>query len=463
MSPELDSADDIPARDTVDWASVVLLGAVIALTGISLPIMSLALPALADAYPAWSTADLSWVTNIFTIVGAGTMIPAGVLADRIGRKRLVVWGCGVFLVGSVVGALATGPAVVITARAIQALGASAFTPAGAAMVVAAFPADRMSTAMGCWAVAGGVASSAGPGLGGIIIDGLGWRWAFWVVVPLAVVVFALGPRILKEPPRRDTHSTRFPDPLGVALVIVSATLLTFGLVKGPGWGWVDGRTVACLASGAVLGAVLVWRIAHVANPLLDPRLFSIPTVRLGNLATFVFAGSWFGMFFGLVLFLRVHWGWSLLDAGLATSPIALLAGLVGAWAGRRADRVGHRAFILPGTVLYAATALWFGLMLDDEPSLAAFLPGAIAVGVSSGLVFPSVQAVTLFGVPARSHAVASSLMFAVQRLAISFGVALVIGLQGEDGRLAPVLGVMVFGAVGAFALGSLIDTRPART
>ncbi len=238
--------------------------------------------------------------------------------------------------------------------------------------------------------------------------------------------------------------------------------MTFGLVKGPAWGWVAERTLACLGIGLAIGATLCWRIAKIANPLLDPSLLAIPAVRLGNAGTFLFAGSWFGMFFGLVLFLRLQWGWSLFDTGLATSPIPLFAGFVGVWAGRRADRVGHRAFILPGTAVYGLTALWFWRSLGDEPSVAAFLPGAIAVGVASGLVFPSMQAVSLHGVPAASHAVASALMFAVQRLAISFGVALVIGLQGDNGRLEPVLWVMAAGTAGALVIGSMIDTRPAR-
>ena len=282
------------------------------------------------------------------------------------------------------------------------------------------------------------------------------------MVPLSAVVLVLGPRMLHEPPKRSGAAARFPDPLGVALVMVAASLVTFGLVKGPGWGWGDGRTIGALATGLVLAGVLAWRIARVANPLLDPALLRIPTVRLGNAGTFVFAGSWFGMFFGLVLFLRLHWGWSLFDAGLATSPIPLFAGFVGVWAGRRADRVGHRTFIIPGTIIYGLTALWFWLALGDEPSLAAFLPGAISVGVASGLVFPSMQAVSLVGVPSESHAVGSAVMFAVQRLAISFGVALVIGLQGESGRLDPVLWVMAAGTVGGLIIGSMIDTRPAK-
>jgi MFS family permease len=448
------------ATAAVDRASVALLSLVIALTGVSLPIMTVALPALGDAFPTWSTADLSWVTNIFTIVGAGTLIPAGVLADRAGRKRLVLGGAAVFLVGSLVGGMAPAPGWIIAARAIQSVGASAFTPAGVALMVAAFPGERLATAMGTWAVAGGVSSAAGPGLGGIIIDGLGWRWAFWVVVPIALAVLAVGPRVLKEPATATVGSGRFPDPLAAVILMVGASSVTFALVRGPAWGWFDGRTLAWLAGGLALGAVVVMRSARRPVPLIELDLFRIRTVQLGNLGTFVFSAAWFGMFFGLVLFLTKGWGWSLLEAGMASAPIPLFAGLFGVWAGRRADTVGHRAFILPGTVVFAAAAVWFHVAMGDDASLAVFLPGAIAVGVASGLVFPSMQAVALYGVPADSRAAGSAVMFAIQRLGITFGVAAVIGLQGEAGQLGPVLWVMALGAAVSFLIGLAVDTRP---
>jgi MFS family permease len=164
-----------------------------------------------------------------------------------------------------------------------------------------------------------------------------------------------------------------------------------------------------------------------------------------------------------VLFLREHWGWSLFRSGMASAPIPLMAGLLGVWAGRKADTVGHRAFILPGAVVFGAAAIWFALMLGDEPSLAAFLPGAVAVGAASGLVFPSMQAVALYGVPADQRGAGSAIMFAIQRLGITFGVAVVIGLQGSEGSLGPVLGVMAVGAVAGFLVGLAIDTRPAAT
>jgi MFS family permease len=451
------------AEPRVDRASVFLLMLVITLTGISMPIMSVALPALADAFPTWSTADLSWVNSIFTIVGAGTLIPAGVLADRAGRKRLVIGGAAVFLVGSVLGGLAPGPGWVITARAVQSLGASAFTPAGVALMVAAFPGERLAEAMGTWAVAGGISSAAGPGLGGLIIDGLGWRWAFWSVVPFAVVVLLLGPRILHEPPMGHHADRRFPDPLAAAILMLGASGITFALVKGPSWGWLDPRTLGCVAGGLALLAVVGYRSARRDNPLIELGLFRIRTVQLGNLGTFLFSACWFGMFFGLVLFLREQWGWSLFRSGMASAPIPLMAGLLGVWAGRKADAVGHRAFILPGAVVFGAAAIWFALMLGDEPSLAAFLPGAVAVGAASGLVFPSMQAVALYGVPADQRGAGSAIMFAIQRLGITFGVAVVIGLQGSEGSLGPVLGVMAVGAVAGFLVGLAIDTRPAAT
>jgi MFS family permease len=348
---------------------------------------------------------------------------------------------------------------VIVGRAVQAVGASAFTPAGVALMVAAFPPERLASAMGTWAIAGGVASAAGPGLGGIVIDGLGWRWAFWLVVPLALAVLVAGPRVLHEAARPETDR-RLPDLVGAALIMAAATAITLALVKGPSWGWLDRRTLLAAAVGVAGVAVVLVRSAHHPSPIIELGLFRLRTVQLGNAGTFTFSFSWFGMFFGLVLFLDQSWGWSLLEAGLASAPVPLLAGLCGVWVGRRADVAGHRRYVVPGALVYGAAAAWFALFLDDEPNLFVLLVGIVAIGVASGMVFPSMQAVALYGVPPDRHGMASAIMFTIQRLSITFGVALVLGLLGTTTSVTPIVWVMFVGAVAAGLIGAAVDTRP---
>jgi EmrB/QacA subfamily drug resistance transporter len=434
------------------------------LTGIGISIMSVAYPVIVEAFPDHDPADLSWITNAFTIVGAATLIPAGVLADRWGRRQMVLGGVAVFTAGSIVGALAGEPWLLVVARVVQALGASAFIPASAALLMAAFPPHRTAAAVGVWAAAGGVSSAVGPALGGLVIDRGGWQWAFWINVPAGLVILAVGPFVFPRTARGTSRA--LPDPLGVALIVVGVSLLTFGVVQSGDWGWIDAGTLGAIAAGLAVLAALVARSARHPNPVLDLELLRRRMVRVGDLGTVLFAACWFSVYFGLVLFVIGAWDWTALRAGVATAPVPLLAGAVRITAGRVAHRTGHRVFIVPGIVAYAASAIWLWATIGDEPDLwGALIPGCVLLGLASGLVFPSFIAVSVHGVDAGRHAVATGMNFTAQRIGTTLGVALSVAfLSGAGGPDADgmhqITAFAVVGSVAVLVVASRVDTRP---
>jgi EmrB/QacA subfamily drug resistance transporter len=447
------------------WIVLLICVSAAALTGIGLSIMAVTFGEIAKAFPDASAAQLSWITNLFTIVGAATLVPAGVLADRVGRRRMMLAGVAVFTAGSLLGALAPDPAVIMVARTIQALGASAYTPAAAALLIAAFPAERLATAIGAWAVAGGVSSALGPSLGGLVVDWGGWRWAFWINIPVGILVLAIGPRFL--PNSKADHARAIPDPVGALLAMVGISAITLAVVQNKrkdGWEWYGRWTITAVAFGlAVLGWFLA-RCRRNANPLIDLDLFRIRNVRLGIAGTFAIALAWFCINWGIVQFTIETWGWSPVRAGVATAPIALFSGIVGISAGAIASRRGHRLFILPGCVATIATAVFFLLTIDETPQLwSVVVPGSIMLGLATGLVFPSYIAVSLRDVPDDRHAVGSGINFMTQRIGTTFGVALAITfLTSADGvaGLRRTLVVGIVGAVVCFCIGLRVDTRP---
>ena len=179
------------ARDAAaNWVLTMVITTT-ALTGVALSIMIVAFPAIRADFSDASVAQLSWINNLFTIVSAAVIVPCGVLADRLGRKRMLLAGTVLFTIGSVVGALAPSPGWIMGGRTIMALGAASFGPAGMALLVSVFPPERLVFAISIWSISGGVASSLGPSLGGVIIDHAGWRWAFWINLPLCIVTLAL--------------------------------------------------------------------------------------------------------------------------------------------------------------------------------------------------------------------------------------------------------------------------------
>jgi MFS family permease len=166
---------------------------------------------------------LSWIANLFTIV-APLRCSAGVLADRIGRRKMLLIGVAMFTAGSLLGALAPNPSTIMAARVIQALGASAYTPAAAAVLISAFPAERLAMAIGVWAVTGGVSSALGPSLGGLVVGWGGWRWAFWLNIPVGLLVLIFGPHYL--PDTKGDRSRAIPDPFGALLTILGISAIT---------------------------------------------------------------------------------------------------------------------------------------------------------------------------------------------------------------------------------------------
>jgi EmrB/QacA subfamily drug resistance transporter len=456
-----------PSRPTSTTRAHLVVALVIVattLTGVGISIMSVAYPVIVEAFPDSDPADLSWITNAFTIVGAATLIPAGVLADRWGRRQMVLGGVAVFTGGSIVGALAGSPWLLVVARVIQSLGASAFIPASAALLMAAFPPHRTAAAVGVWAAAGGVSSAVGPALGGLVIDQGGWQWAFWINVPAGLLILAIGPFVFPRTARGASRA--LPDPLGVLLIVVGVSLLTFGVVKSGEWGWLSSRTLGSIAAGAVVLAVLLSRSARHPNPVLDLELLRRPMVRVGDLGTVLFAACWFSVYFGLVLFVIGAWGWTALRAGVATAPVPLLAGAMGIATGRVAHRTGHRVFIVPGIVAYGASAVWLWATIRDDADLwGALMPGCVLLGLASGLVFPSFIAVSVHGVDGSRHAIATGMNFTAQRIGTTLGVALSVAiLSGSGGPDAAgmhrIAALAVVGSFAVLAVASRVDTRP---
>jgi EmrB/QacA subfamily drug resistance transporter len=433
------------------------------LTGIGLSIMAVAFPEIRKAFPGATPAELSWINNLFTIVSAATLVPCGVLADRWGRKRMLLLGVAMFTAGSLIGALAPDPGWIMVGRTVQALGSSAYSPAGAALLIATFPPEKLASAIGVWSITGGVSSALGPSVGGFVIDRGGWEWAFWINVPIGIVVLLVGPRVLAETTTDRTR--RMPDLVGVALIMLGSSAVTFGVVQrktDPGWGWFGAKTWLTFVIGAAVLAWFVLRCKRHRNPLLQLDLFRIANVRIGVAGTFVIALAWFALNWAIIQHTINEWGWSVFKAGSATAPISLFSGITGVTSGRLANKYGHRRFILAGSVGMVLTCAFFWFAVGDDPALwSVIVPGCVVLGMSSGLVFPSYIATTLLGVPAERHAVGSSINFMSQRTGTTFGTALAItfiaGSTGRDGLHQTIL-LTVVGCAICFVLA--LTMRP---
>jgi EmrB/QacA subfamily drug resistance transporter len=435
--------------------------AAVSLTGIGLSSISVVFPELRRAFPETSPATLSWIANAFTIVSAATLIPAGALADRTGKKRMVLIGVALYVVGSFVGAVAPNASWIIVGRTVQALGSSAYTPATAALLMSAFPPERLAAAIGVWSVTGGITAAAGPPIAGALIKLGDWRWTFWFNLPFGLLVLVLSHRYLVEGTRDRTRA--IPDPLGAILVTAAVSPVVYALVQSTRWGWIDHRTIGSIVAGIAIMGLFVLRCARHPNPLVDLTLFRLRSLRTANQGTFVMAITWFCAYWGLITFASNTWGWSPLHIGGSTAPVSLMAGVVGIIVGRIAVHTGHRVFILPGAVAFALTTVALWLVVDTTPSDMEMIIGSALIGSSSGCVFPSFIAASMVDIPVAQHAVGSGVNFMSQRIGTTVGVALAITFLTNPGGLDGLhrcFAVTIVGTVLAFLIGLRIDTRP---
>jgi EmrB/QacA subfamily drug resistance transporter len=428
-------------------------------------IVNTSFPSIAASFPEASRAQLSWVLDAYFIVIAALLVPAGGLADRLGRKRLFLFGAAAFLVTSVGCALAPTWETLVAARALQGIAAAIVAPVSLALLLPEFPAERRAAAVGLWGAAAALAAASGPPLGGLLVEVADWRWIFLVNIPFGALILVAGRRGLRE--SVDEQATGLPDLLGAVLTIAGLGLLALAIVEGETWGWGSAGVVGSFAASAVLLAWLVQRCLTHARPIVDPALMRIRSFRLGNLGTMLFAIAFFSQILGNILFLTSVWRYSVLSAGLAVVPGPLMTTFFAVPAGRIADRYGHRAVIVPGTIIYAIGMVVLRSAGAVPDYLGTWLPGQSLVGIGIGLAFPALGAAAVADVPPERYGSASAVGSAFRQFGAVLGTALLVAIVGNPTTLQGALDASdrayILGIVAALAAGVVaLALRPAR-
>ncbi|MFM2067196.1 MAG: hypothetical protein RLZZ584_2105 [Pseudomonadota bacterium] len=385
---------------------------------------------LRQAFADATTADLSWVLNAYTVVYATMLIPAGGLADTHGRKRVFLIGVALFLAASAACGLAGSVGALIVARVLQAVGAALLTPASLSIVLAAFAQGRRAVVVSLWGAVGGLAAAVGPSAGSFVIDHFGWPWAFYINLPLGGLAMWRGASLLQESEKSGVP--RRVDGVGMALLMLAVGAVTLAIVESDAPAWSRRELVLLGATGLVAaGAFVVWARKAKA-PLVDLALFHHRTYRYVNVATLAFGTAFSMMFLTFFFFMMNVWHFSLPQAGLAVTPGPLLVMPTAIVTGRLATRLGHRRFLVGGSLLYACSSLWFLLVPGTEPHyLSHWLPGLVMSGIAVGLVLPSLSAAAVSRLPVAHYAVGSAVNQATRQIGSVLGVAITVALLGH--------------------------------
>jgi EmrB/QacA subfamily drug resistance transporter len=449
------------ARSTLVIASLATLA-----TFLDTTILYVAFPDIGRSFSGASPAELSWVLNAYTIVFAALLIPAGKVADRVGHRRAFLAGSVLFTAASMACGLAPTAELLIVFRIAQAVGGATLIPSSLALVMHAFPRDQLPRAVAIWGAAGAVAGALGPTLGAAIVEAFGWRWAFFINLPVGVFTVVSGRRHLRE--QRDPD-TRAPAPGGVALAAGAAAVLSYAVVETDTFGWASRRTAGVIALGVVLVVALVAHQRRTAAPVLDLDLFVIRNFTWGNLAGFAFGLAFSAMFLGSILFLTEVWGWSILRAGFGVAPgpafVAVLAPRMGTLAGR----IGQRPILVVGGIAYALGGLYRLVMLGGEQRyLIDYFPSMILTGVGVACCLPQLSSVVAQALPPNRIGIGGASLQAVRQFGGTFGVAVAIALIGAPDSLDDALAsfdrvwwIIVVGGLATSALVLPMRTRAA--
>ncbi|MBB6730138.1 DHA2 family efflux MFS transporter permease subunit [Cohnella zeiphila] len=383
-------------------------------------IVSVALPALRDDLGG-GLSGLQWVANAYTIVFAGLLLTGGGLADRLGAKRVFMSGLILFLAASALSAAAPTLGALIGLRALLGVGGAALVPSSMALIAHAYadPAQR-TRALGVCASISGIALAAGPVVGGILVDTLGWRSIFLINVPIGLFSLAATAFLVTETRRKQRQGF---DLGGQITAIAAIGCLSYALVEGGSAGWSSVPVVIAFCAAALSIAGFLLAEAKSRSPLLPLSLFRIPTLSAGMAAGMLANIALSGILFLLPLFFQQTRGLSAHASGLALLPLTLPMTINPIFTGRLASRIGPRIPLTAGFVLAAAGTLIEAAVGPATP-YAVTLIALLLIGCGMSLVLPPLMASVISSVPREQSGTASGALNSSRQLGAALGVAI---------------------------------------
>ncbi|MEM8587315.1 MAG: DHA2 family efflux MFS transporter permease subunit [Pseudomonadota bacterium] len=363
------------------------MGTVLGIVVLDETVVGVALPTMTRDL-GLSTVGSHWVVNAYLLVFAGLAAAAGRLGDIVGLKTLFIIGLAIFGLASLASGFAQSGVWLITARAIQGVGAAIVFPASLAMITHAFPPEQRGMAMGIYGAVGTFFLALGPFAGGFLSEFLSWRWIFWINPPIVIAIGAVVVAVWRDPPRGPAVRLDVP---GLITLVAGLGLVVFAIMQGPDWGWTHLTIWLVLAAGLVITLLFVVVELRTAHPLIDVALFRNGAFSSFNLVIFLAQFSKLAVFIFIAAYLQDRLGFSAMIAG-----VILLAGtvpplLTSLPTGMILDRVGARALLLGGLLASFLSMLWLALAVTWD-SFWALLPAMIIWGGCVSILFvPSLR------------------------------------------------------------------------
>ncbi len=378
--------------------------------------------------------ELLWIVNAYALMLSALILVGGALGDRFGRKRVFMIGIGIFTAASIACGVSTSGGFLVAARAVQGIGGALMVPGSLALIAALFPDERRGVAIGTWSTFSTLTTIIGPVLGGFLADQGLWRFVFFINVPLAAIaVFILVTRVPESTQASDGARL---DIVGAALATLGLAGLTYGFIQlgeadsaNPALAWI------ALAVGVVALVAFVLVELRIKHPMVPPSLFQSSTFSGANLLTLFLYAALGGWSFFLPLNLQQVQGYTASEAGVVFLPFALLLTLLSRQAGKYADRLGVRPFLIAGPLIAGLGFAWMatiGITNGIGEYFTSFFPGVVLMGIGMGITVAPLTTAVMNSAPREATGTASGVNNAVARtagvLAVAIFGALALGL-----------------------------------
>jgi EmrB/QacA subfamily drug resistance transporter len=409
------------------WAVLLVVSLGFFMVLLDLTIVNIAIPNMITKLHA-SLDDILWVINAYALVLAVLVITAGRLGDLVGPRPMFTAGIAVFTAASAACGLAQTPGQLIAFRVVQGLGAAMLVPQTLTIITNTFPPERRGAAFGVWGAVAGVATIAGPTLGGLLVTAFDWRYIFFVNLPVGILVLILAPLIIPnvKPGRR--HRLDIP---GVLLASAALLAICYGLVEGQkyNWGTITGfvSIPLILGLGVLLLAafLLVQRMTQGKEPLVPFALFRDRNYSVTNWISGVLAIGMMGIFLPFTIYLQSVLGFTALKAGLVMAPASLISLFVAPVAGRMTDKIGGKYILMSGLTLFAAGMGWLALIAHPNSTWPSFLAPLIVAGFGLGCIFAPLVTTAMRNIPPQLAGAASGVLNTVRQVGLVIGTATV--------------------------------------
>ena len=405
---------------------LILLCCVAFLDFVDVTIVNVALPSMRQGMHM-SVQSLQWIPSAYLLTYGGLMLLGGRAADLLGRRRVLVVGTSVFALASIIGGLAGSSGVLISARLAQGAGAAVMLPAALSILTTTFGegSDR-NKALGAWGGVAGLASAVGVLLGGVLTQGPGWRWVFFVNPPLCLLVLVATFWLIADDGRRASLANF--DLRGAVLSTGGMLLLVYGIVTAPDAGWSSLRTIAELAGAAVLLALFVMNERRQQHPLLPLSIFRVKGLAAADVTQVIAMAGFVSMFFFLTLYMQDVLRYSPIRTGLAYLPVCAGVGIGSGITSKVLSRVGARTVIVAAALVAAVGVFYLSRIPVHGSYVTDLLPGLVIMALGLGGLFVGVTAAANAGVPSDKAGLAASLLNASNQVGGALGLAILAAI-----------------------------------